>query len=346
MKLCMKKQTRAATLGTALVLAVWAGVAGPRAARALPSEGSSASGSIVFVKGGNVWLAAPDGSSQRRVTRDGTAGNPYTSPTQADNGTIVALRDTQVARLGRTGKVLGRPFKVAVGLHNAGPLHELASRPAVSPDGKKVAVFKSLLQGVYNAQTGVRGLNLLAVTVEYRNAVSGARLGVRHTPGTYLQSPSWIDDSRLLVFAPYNSFAPQVFVDSVGGGLRPWFSDDLDGDSSFDRKLLDEGELTRSGDRLAAIRGSNVEKAWRDASITVYSVRGLSAKPPVVCTVRATNGPLEKPTWSPDGGVLAWSDRAGIWSSPVVLGAPGCGLSPRLIVRGARSPDWGAAAAA
>ena len=32
--------------------------------------------SIVFVKDANVWVASPDGSNQRQLTRDGTADHP------------------------------------------------------------------------------------------------------------------------------------------------------------------------------------------------------------------------------------------------------------------------------
>jgi hypothetical protein len=317
---------------------------GPGAAISAPAH-AAVGGSIVFIKAGNVWVAAADGSRQRRVTRNGRAG-AYTSPTQADNGTIVALRGTtKIYRLNRKGGVLGRPLSAAVGLRNEGPLHEIASGPAVSPDGQKVAFYKSLLQGVYDVHTGVKGLNLLAVTTEYRNAVSGKKLGERHEPGSYLQSPSWIDNRRLLVFAPYNAFAPQVYVDTLGGGFRPWFADQLDGDSSFDRKLLDEGELTRAGDKLAAIRGTNVAGNWRGAAITLYSVSGLVTAPTAVCAVRATRGPLAKPTWSPDGSALAWSDRGGVWSSRVDLSRSGCGLAPRLVIRGGATPDWGPARA-
>ena len=320
------------------------GTAGPATA-SLQGSGA-ATGSIVFTKGSNVWVSSPDGSRQRRLTKNGTAASAYSSPTQADNGAIVTLRANQtILRLARSGKTLGRPFKVAVGLRNAGPLHELAFNPAVSPDGTKVAVYKALLQGVYDTHTGVSGLNLLAVNVEYRSAVSGAKLGERHEPGSYLQSPSWIDNRRLLVFAPYNGFAPQVFVDTVGGGLQGWFADDLDGDTSFDRKLLDEGELTRAGDKLALIRGSNVEDDWRETSLTLYRVSAFSAPPSAACSVRATHGPLASPTWSPDGTTLAWSDASGIWVSPVDLGASGCGIQPRLVVPGGRTPDWGPAPA-
>jgi hypothetical protein len=48
--------------------------------------------SLVFIKDHDVWLSQPDGSGQYRVTTDGTADNPYASPSQADDGTIVAMR--------------------------------------------------------------------------------------------------------------------------------------------------------------------------------------------------------------------------------------------------------------
>ncbi|MGZ8692115.1 MAG: hypothetical protein ACXWZT_05200 [Gaiellaceae bacterium] len=334
----------AVVLGASAAIAV-----GPPAA-AMPERAAhvsavrAVSGSLVYVRGGNVWRARADGSGRRRLTRNGTVRDPYSPPSQADNGTILAVRGPWLYRLARSGRRLRRPVQVAAGLHNEGPLHELPFSPAVSPDGRKVALTKTLLQGVYDPRTGTRGLNLLSVTVEYRNAVSGVKLAERHVPGDYMQSPSWIDNRRLLVFAPYNSFAPQVFVDTPGGNLQPWFDDRLDGDSSFDRKLLDEGELTRAGDKLVLIRGTNVEADWRDASIAIYAVRGFSAPPTAVCSIRPLRGgPLGRPTWSPDGRSLAWSDGGGIWSTSVDLGTAGCGLTPKLIVPGGHSPDWGPA---
>jgi hypothetical protein len=57
----------------------------------VPAAAASAD-SIVFVKDGNVWVASPDGSGQRQLTRDGTAGQPYRSPSQADDGTATTLK--------------------------------------------------------------------------------------------------------------------------------------------------------------------------------------------------------------------------------------------------------------
>ena len=71
---------RIAWLAAASIVAV-AAVAAPAAAD-----------SMVYVKDGNVWLANADGSSPYQVTLDGTAANPYESSSEADDGTIVAIR--------------------------------------------------------------------------------------------------------------------------------------------------------------------------------------------------------------------------------------------------------------
>ena len=48
--------------------------------------------SLVYTRDNNIYLANPDGSGAYQVTLDGTAGSPYSSPSQADDGTIVAVR--------------------------------------------------------------------------------------------------------------------------------------------------------------------------------------------------------------------------------------------------------------
>ena len=54
----------------------------------------AAADSIVYVKDANVWVARPDGSEARALTTDGTPQLPYGTPTQADDGTVLAVRGT------------------------------------------------------------------------------------------------------------------------------------------------------------------------------------------------------------------------------------------------------------
>jgi predicted lipoprotein with Yx(FWY)xxD motif len=81
-------------------------LAGVLAAAALAFAAAPAgASSIVYVKDGNVWLTDADGAKQYQVTFDGG----YTSPSQADDGTIVAWRAKQHVRMDRSGRQLNPP---------------------------------------------------------------------------------------------------------------------------------------------------------------------------------------------------------------------------------------------
>ena len=75
----------------------------------------AASGSLAYVKDGDVYVSAPDGSRAARVTTDGG----YAWPSQADDGTLVAVRQTaengrtprRLHRFGRDGARLGAPLE-------------------------------------------------------------------------------------------------------------------------------------------------------------------------------------------------------------------------------------------
>src|ERR671937_497835 len=80
----------------------------------LVTAGPAAADSLVFVRDNNIWLANADGSGQFQVTLDGTPSNPYSSPSQADDGTIVALRTPpggrpQIWRMTQSGGLINPP---------------------------------------------------------------------------------------------------------------------------------------------------------------------------------------------------------------------------------------------
>src|SRR4051794_16879856 len=117
---------RRALLGVAIAALVFA-------------EGAAAS-SIVYSQGNDVWLMNPDGSGKYQVTLDGTAEHAYRSPSQADDGTIVAILtgssvgngDDQLVRMRQNGTVLGA-FTPSVTFSGG------LDQADVSPDGSKVA---------------------------------------------------------------------------------------------------------------------------------------------------------------------------------------------------------------
>ena len=71
----------------------------------LVAASPAAADSILFVRDGNVWISTPDGSTERPLT----AGGGFSSPSMADDGTIVALRGRSFVRLRPDGAAIGMP---------------------------------------------------------------------------------------------------------------------------------------------------------------------------------------------------------------------------------------------
>ena len=310
--------------------------------------------SIVFVKNNNVWLAKADGSGQTRLTRDGTAANPYYSPTQADNGTIVALRGpdgratvatftgggSMIYRLSPRGKLLGSP---RISLFEPMPaLVPRALAAEVSPNGRTLAISQ-LLYGTEDKPGGRRGLQAKALNIVYKDVATGRYKGKSELLLQQLWSPSWIDNSRLLVFDQYSQVGAHVYVASVGRKPAPFYRDPARSElvERWNAFSLGGCELTRKGDKLAL---SRAKLGGGQPTIEIFATRGVGAPPEQRCTLAGPDLSLEPGlSWSPDGATLSWFEDSGIWSTPVRFDAPGCGLKPKLVIRGGISPDWGLA---
>ena len=114
---------------------------------ALALAGPASADSISFLRGGDIWVASPDGANQVQITR----GGGYSYQSQADDGTFIALAGRRLRRISRGGEVLA-DFSTPVSAEKVddktsyfmGPFD-----PEISPDGSRV-VYSYLWQDIFN----------------------------------------------------------------------------------------------------------------------------------------------------------------------------------------------------
>jgi hypothetical protein len=302
---------------------------------ALAAAGPAAADSIVYIKDHNVWLANPDGSGQHQVTTDGTASWAYGSPSQADDGTIAARHGTDIVRLRQNGERLSS-FDPPDTTDSAGqPIGGTPSAVAVSPDGSKVAYTYHQANCPPGVSCGVRYVMLYSHADRATPVDTFGKL--------YRNSPSWVSNDRLLAF---NGYLSQVNYDSPGGGSDDdvhWFDDYEMFDPSTD---LGDGELSRQGDRFAAIRGYGSGTHLMIYKVTDNLISGTPSGPPSYACNTGDEETLDSPSWSPDGRSIAFAHKEGIEVIPLPSVEEGCpgASSGRVVIPGGSEPDWGPAA--
>jgi len=298
------------------------------AVAAVAAPAAAGADSIVFVKDHDVWLAEPDGGSLHRVTRDGTAANPWRSPSQTDDGTIVAVRaqpnNAPLVRLRQNGEPLG---EIALPPLVAGPLN-----PQVSPDGRLVAYEEANDAGPAGRSTDVF----------YSRTDQHTPRDAYATPGRGARGPSWIDGSRVLVGVG-NAAVTQV----VGQPAVRWW-DDWD---HWDR-FGGGGEL-KDGEYAAGVAVFARGYVDEGNQLVLYRAAdgGFTALPAPVCAFTDPSaGPLGRsfvdPTLSADGRRLWWQEGDGVWTAELPAGDDCSAIRPRLLIAGASEPDWSPAAVA
>lgn len=326
------------------------------------ATGASAD-SIAYIKGGDVWLATPDGKRTVRVTRTGDLF--YVS--QADNGTMIALaRNERLRKLSRTGKVLAEfPTFVSDGAPRSGPVNEFHGpfAPEISPDGKLVA-FEWFNESYSTSNTA--GCDSSAVTPCYALA---SRQGVGITRSdrftgfeeygllTGWISPQWLTADTLVRSDSGTILNEDVVFNRIGRGV---------GDRELDRWFFDEwqglglvdAELTRDHRASAAIAGQADEKlrVYRplvepfgapDPNLQPFAPKGQPIVEPCFELGDPVGGRFESLSFAPDGRHLAYGVGDGIWVVSVPDFAGGCVMPDASqnarVIPGGRFPHWGPA---
>lgn len=292
---------------------------------AFGASGTAAADSLVFIKENNVWLSNSDGSGQFQVTSDGSAENPYQSPSQADDGTIVASREQPnggpLYRMQQNGELINT---IPVGALIAGPF-----APHVSPDGRTVAfeqVFSRNVNGYFETSSDVRFTRTDGSTPNGMGEV-----------GRGAGAPSWIDSGR--AFVGINAIATTVVP---GQAPVEWWSDYDHQPAYFSfGQSVEDGEVAPNGN-IAVVRGE-----LDDNTIQIYhSTGGFESLPTPACTlIGPSPGPAGKkfadPTFSPSGDAIAWQEGDGVWAMDL---PEDCKEGkPHPLIAGASEPDWGPA---
>ena len=229
---------------------------------ALAAAAPAAADSIAYIKDGDVWLAAPDGGHQQRITRTGN----YSYVSQADTGEMIALAPGErLHKLSRTGKVLA-DFGTVVsdGMPQAGPVNRFHGpfNPEISPDGTKVAF--EWFNDSYSEGTGCSDATVppcfvykqsQGVAITHADRYTGPEAFGLMTGWIY---PHWMSNDMLL-----RSYSGAIMNDdavftAVGAGLAdsqldPWFFDEWG-------YGVDDVELSRDLQTVVGIAGQASEK--------------------------------------------------------------------------------------
>lgn len=280
--------------------------------------------SIVFVgSDGNVQLTTPDGSRTVKVTGDASADKRYTSPTQADDGTIVVpANDKFFYILNQDGSTKSGPWLTSINSLSTSPLSA-----QVTPEGSTIA-YGYIFSSLFCCSTYAR------VTFQTTSG-PGSDCGSPWVCHSDYSSPRWIPGT------PYAGMIALGGLDQIAvqqeSGLQPWLSSGGLDFESFD--------VARDGSQRVLLAttpdGTAAEGAHEAGTLVLWQNSGA---PPAggneVCSV-ALGDDTTDVRWSPDTRTITWDDAQGVWVSPAPTGSGTCSVSPRLIVPGAKDPDFG-----
>jgi hypothetical protein len=311
----------------------------------------AAADSISYLKDGNIWLIAPDGSRQFQVTTSGI----YSYASQADDGTFIALTGERLHKLSRDGKVLADfdtpvsdgPKKGPNENYFMGPYE-----PEISPDGKLVSYSYAWHHERYDYECQcVRFGTDSGTAISYPDRQTAwDEFG---GPLTGWMFASWMSNDTILRSYAGRAFAEEAVVNRVGIGkgdddMISWLDSTFDMDEVYQ---LRDGEITRRGDKAAFVsydvahHGEPYRIGFN--RIRVYRMTGPPPAKPEACYFFDgvdEADMMSSPSFSPDGSKLVWQYGGGLSIADIPDMSAAC-QSPTTftaLTPGAQ-PDWGPA---
>lgn len=287
-------------------------ITGALAALALLAPATALADSVVYTKqDGNIYLSTPDGKRTHQVTTTGG----YSSPSQADNGTIAALSGERIHTMTPSGKLLSDiPTPVSDGPPPADPAKDYFNgpfSPMISPDGTRIAYTYywqhytwdptcNFSQGCYRNRldggTAITYADRLTEWSEFGGPLTGWKWA------------SWVDNDTIVRGDPGVVLAEAVVINRIAPGLG---HNDMLRWMPHDWNRYETPTINRQRTRFAAA-------VWNYASLTmrleVYRMAPLPTAPEFCFKIVPTGNPKQfgGPTFSPDGNSIAWQEQDGI----------------------------------
>jgi hypothetical protein len=293
------------------------------------ATGSASASSIVFVKNYNVYEVSPSAAAtlQRQLSANGAQTGAYLSPTEADNGVVVAVYETNTDGMFISWNADGSYRGAATTDPGGGVGNSVPLSADVDPGDGMIGYGYMYFGGPadsYNTypQVDVQNPNTAYVSGQYPSYQGYLSPRYVFSTGTYGMIPDG---------------TPQIDVQQPPNGPMPWITLP----SGYNVDSFDE---SRTSPRRVLVEYDN----GTTHSVALYQE---DATPPGPATQLCSGYPLSAPSvgnslprWSPDGTQIVWSDAQGVEISAAPVNDNGtCALSPKLLVAGGAQADWGPA---